>query len=249
MRDPPTKTSAKTPVWKAIATALRGDLAEGRYAPGDKLPTEAALAERFGVNRHTVRHGISALVEEGLIRTRRGAGAFVAACPTDYPIGKRTRFTENLRRAGRAPSRETRALGVRAATEVEASLLAIAPGDPVLATHGRSLADGQPLSMSEAIYPHDRLPGLGAALDAQKGVTHALRRVGVTDYTRASTRITAVTADAVQASVLEIAEGAPLIRTSFVNVDLAGVPVEFGRTWFAGDRVTLTLDEGAPPDP
>lgn len=99
MRD----TSGKTPVWKAIANALRADLAEGRYTAGDKLPTEAALADRFGVNRHTVRHGISALVEEGLVRTRRGAGAFVAATPTDYPIGERVRFHENLIAAGATP--------------------------------------------------------------------------------------------------------------------------------------------------
>ncbi|MEM6478273.1 MAG: phosphonate metabolism transcriptional regulator PhnF [Pseudomonadota bacterium] len=238
---------AKTPIWKAIANALRSDLAEGRYAPGSKLPTEAALSERFGVNRHTVRHGIATLVEEGLVRTRRGAGAFVAALPTDYPISKRTRFTENLRRAGREPSRETQSLGLRAATPSEAALLHIETGATVLATVGRSLADGQPLSMSESIYPHDRMPGLAAALNEQKGVTHALRCVGIADYTRASTRITAVIADAVQASVLEIAEGAPLIRTSFVNVDLAGVPVEFGRTHFAGDRVTLTLEGETPP--
>ncbi|MGR3467852.1 MAG: phosphonate metabolism transcriptional regulator PhnF [Shimia sp.] len=243
MRDAP----VRTPMWQAIATALRADLAEGRYSPGDKLPTEAALAERFGVNRHTVRHGLSALVEEGLVRTRRGAGAFVAATPTDYPIGKRTRFTENLRRAGRDPSRETHILGVRVATQTEADLLGIAQGARVLATHGRSLADGQPLSMSEAIYPYDRLPGLAEALAEQKGVTHALAAIGVADYVRVSTRITAVVADAVQASVLEVAEGAALIRTSFVNADIEGRPVEFGRTHFVGDRVTLTLEGETPP--
>ena len=101
MRD----SSDKTPIWKAIANALRSDLAEGRYNPGDKLPTEAALADRFGVNRHTVRHGISVLVEEGLVRTRRGAGAFVAATPTDYPIGNRVRFHENLIAADRRPEK------------------------------------------------------------------------------------------------------------------------------------------------
>ena len=113
MRD----SSDKTPIWKAIANALRSDLAEGRYAPGDKLPTEAALADRFGVNRHTVRHGISVLVEEGLVRTRRGAGAVVAATPTDYPIGNRVRFHENLIAAGRRPEKRMLALDERAQVE------------------------------------------------------------------------------------------------------------------------------------
>jgi GntR family phosphonate transport system transcriptional regulator len=43
---------------------------------------------------------------------------------------------------------------------------------------------------------------------------------------------------------LRIAEGAPVLRSEAVNVDPAGQPVEYGVTWFAGDRVTLTV-EGA----
>jgi hypothetical protein len=51
--------------WKAIANALRSELAEGRNSPGDKLPTEAALSAHFGVNRHTVRHGFSFFLMKG----------------------------------------------------------------------------------------------------------------------------------------------------------------------------------------
>ena len=95
----------RTPIWKSIAETLRRELAAGHYRPGDTLPPAAPMARRFGVNRHTVRHGISALVEEGLIRTRRGAGAFVASTPTDYPIGRKVRFHDNLIAAGRLPEK------------------------------------------------------------------------------------------------------------------------------------------------
>jgi len=151
--------SNKTPIWKAIAAVLRSDLAERRYNPGDRLPTEAALADRFGVNRHTVRHGISVLVEEGLVRTRRGAGAFVAASPTDYPIGNRVRFHENLIAAGRRPEKRVLALDERTATAGEAQALQIEAGDPVCAYHGLSLADGQPIAVFESLFPLARLLG------------------------------------------------------------------------------------------
>ncbi|WP_197919261.1 phosphonate metabolism transcriptional regulator PhnF [Thiosulfatihalobacter marinus] len=238
MRD----TSGKTPIWQAIADALRSDLAEGKYAPGDKLPTEAGLAERFGVNRHTVRHGISALVEEGLIRTRRGSGAFVAATPTDYPIGQRVRFHENLIAAGRRPDKRVLQVEERSATTGEAKALQIAPGDPVCAYHGLSLADGQPIAVFESLFPLGRLPGINEALSQTSSVTEALRLVGISDYTRASTRLTAVRATATHALHLQVSEGDPLLKSSGVNVDHAGMAVEFGRTWFAGDRVTLTLE-------
>jgi GntR family phosphonate transport system transcriptional regulator len=235
-------SSGKTPIWKAISDALRSDLAEGRYAPGDKLPTEAALAERFGVNRHTVRHGISALVEEGLVRTRRGAGAFVAATPTDYPIGRRVRFHENLIAAGRRPEKRVLALDERAATRGEARALQMQAGDPVCAYHGLSLADGQPIAVFESLFPITRLPGIAAALTDTSSVTQALRSVGIDDYTRVSTRLTAVRATATHALHLHVAEGDPLLKSSGVNSDGQGQPVEYGRTWFAGDRVTLTLE-------
>ncbi|MEL7211941.1 MAG: phosphonate metabolism transcriptional regulator PhnF [Pseudomonadota bacterium] len=234
--------ATKTPVWKAIADALRSDLAEGRYSPGDKLPTEAALADRFGVNRHTVRHGISALVDEGLIRTRRGSGAFVAATPTDYPIGTRVRFHENLIAAGRLPEKRVLHVDNRAASEGEAKALHLTAGDPVCAYHGLSLADGQPIAVFESVFPLARLPGIAAALETTSSVTEALRTQGVTDYTRAMTRLTAVRATATQALHLHISEGDPLLRSTGVNVNTDGQPLEYGRTWFAGDRVTLTFE-------
>lgn len=236
------ETVRRTPVWQAIAATLRGDVAEGRYGPGDRLPTEAQLAARFGVNRHTVRHALAQLVEEGLVRTRRGSGAYVAARPTDYPIGQRVRFHENLLAAGRRPDKRVLHVEGRQATEGEARALHLNPGAPVCAWHGLSLADGHPIAIFESVFPLDRLPGIDAALAETSSVTEALRRTGVPDYTRASTRLTAVAADATQALHLHLREGDPVLRSTSVNVDAQGVPVEYGRTWFAGDRVTLTIE-------
>ena len=49
----------------------------GRYKPGERLPTEAALAASFGVSRNAVREAIARLKSHGLVRTRQGLGAFV----------------------------------------------------------------------------------------------------------------------------------------------------------------------------
>lgn len=231
-----------TPIWRAIATQLHGDIVEGRYGLGDKLPTEAALADRFGVNRHTVRQGLAHLVDQGLVRTRRGAGAFVAARPTDYPIGRRVRFHENLTAAGRRPTKQALSVENRAATKAEAQVLSLPEGAHVCAYHGLSFADDHPIALVESVFPLDRLPGIDTALANFSSITQALAEVGVADYTRASTRVTAVLADATQALHLRLREGDPLLRATSVNVDQAGVPVEYGRTWYSGDHVTLTLD-------
>lgn len=236
-----TRKPRRTPIWFAIAAALRDDMTEGRYSPGDKLPTEAALAERFGVNRHTVRHALARLVEDGLVRTRRGSGAFVAALPTDYPIGERVRFHENLLAAGRRPDKRVLTVERRAATAGEAEALGLGAGEVLCAYHGISFADAMPIALVESVFPLSRLPGIDLALSETTSVTEALARVGVMDYTRASTRLTAVLANATQALHLHLNEGDPLLRSTGVNLGPDDRPVEYGRTWFAGDRVTLTL--------
>ncbi|NIZ15290.1 phosphonate metabolism transcriptional regulator PhnF [Phaeobacter sp. HF9A] len=234
---------ARTPVWKSIAIALTDDIAQERYATGEKLPAEAQLATRFGVNRHTVRRALAQMAEQGLVHARRGAGVFVAARPTDYPVGKRIRFHQNIRRAGRVPRKKLLLLEARAADSREADALELEPGDPVLVYEGLSYADDHPVALARAVFPAARLPGIQAALEETASITEALKACGVADYPRRETRITAKLATATQALHLRISEGAPILRTTGISVDLNGVPIEFGRTWFAGDRVTLTVGD------
>ncbi|MEM8730621.1 MAG: phosphonate metabolism transcriptional regulator PhnF [Pseudomonadota bacterium] len=234
---------ARTPIWQTIKRSLITDIAEGRFTTGDRLPTEAQLSGRFGVNRHTVRRALSAMAEEGLVHSRRGSGVFVAASPTDYAIGRRVRFHQNIAASGRIPEKRVLSATTQSAGSPEAGALRIGAGDPVLVYDGLSLADGQPIALFQSMFPAERLPGLGAALHETASVTEALAACGVKDYTRISTRITAKEANATQALHLQVAEGAPLLRTDSLNADPDGTPVEFGRTWFAGDRVTLTVGE------
>jgi GntR family phosphonate transport system transcriptional regulator len=234
-------TRPAEPLWTSIAGVLSAEIAGGVYQPGDRLPTEAQLAARFGVNRHTVRHAIAHLGEQGLTHSRRGAGVFVRAAPTDYPLGRRVRFHQNLAAAGRSGSRRVLTLETRRASAGEAEALGLPAGSAVHVFEGLSLADGLPLGLFRSVFPAARFPRLCDHLRADPSVTRALLAAGLTDYTRASTRITAKTARGTRAALLHLPEGAPLLRTTAINIDPEGHPVEYGQSWFAGDRVTLVV--------
>lgn len=231
----------RTALWKSIAETLSADIASGHYRPGDKLPTEHQLSARFGVNRHTVRHALATMAAAGTVHARRGAGVYVALVPTDYPLGRRVRFHQNVLASGRTPSREILRIETRPSDAREAETLALAVGEAVHVVEGLSLADGVPLAKFRSIFPAPRFPDLPAAMTRVSSVTQALAEGGLADYTRASTRLTAKAADAILSLQLRVAEGAPVLRTVAVNVDAAGKPVEFGTTWFVGDRVTLSV--------
>jgi GntR family transcriptional regulator, phosphonate transport system regulatory protein len=230
-----------TPLWSSIATTLRDEITAGQYRPGDRLPTEAALARRFGVNRHTVRHALSGLVEDGTITTRRGAGAFVSRAPTDYPLGRRVRFHQNLAAAGRLPEKQFLHIETRTADLEEAEALALPPTAQVHRVEGVSLADGLPIAHFISSFPAARLPDLPFHLRHTGSVTQALAACGIPDYTRASTRLSARRASALQARHLMLREGDPILCSISLNVDPGGEPIELGQTAFAGDHVTLSI--------
>ncbi|MFJ1730671.1 GntR family transcriptional regulator [Streptomyces sp. NPDC088254] len=69
------------PLGEQIAACVRGAIARGAAAPGERLPPAREVAESLGVNVHTVLRGYRRLRDEGLIELRRGRGAVIAAVP------------------------------------------------------------------------------------------------------------------------------------------------------------------------
>lgn len=232
---------AYDPLWRRIAATLSAEIAAGSHRPGAKLPTEAQLALRFGVNRHTVRRALAEMASAGTVQPRRGAGVFVTTVPADYPLGRRVRFHQNVLATGRSPSRRLLRTETRPGTAIETEALSLAAGAAVHLIEGVSFADGTPVALFRSIFPAARFPAMQDAVARLQSITAALAEAGVADYTRASTRLTATVADALQALPLQIAPGAPLLRSVTVNVDADGQQIEFGTTWFVGDRVTLTV--------
>jgi DNA-binding FadR family transcriptional regulator len=69
-----------------VVARIAVEIRSGRLAPGARLPTEQELTEAMGVSRTVVREAVAALRAEGLVTTRQGSGAFVAADATRVPF-------------------------------------------------------------------------------------------------------------------------------------------------------------------
>jgi DNA-binding GntR family transcriptional regulator len=86
--------NAYEPAYAQLARILRGQIAAGTFRPGDRLPSEAQLCERYGVSPMTVRRVINILVDEGLVVAEQGRGTFVK--PLD--LGTASFDLDNLKR-------------------------------------------------------------------------------------------------------------------------------------------------------
>lgn len=229
-------------LWRQIAEALRRDIGAGRFAPGARLPAETQLAARFGVNRHTARRGVEALAREGLVRVEQGRGSFVAEEVLDYTVAPRTRFSEWVRRQNREPSGRVLDLREAPAERTVAAALGIAEGKAVVRLERLGLADGRPVSLALHHFPAARLPGLLPALREGQGITEALRRAGVDDYLRQSTRVTARLPGIEEAALLRMPRTSPLLVCENINVDRAGQVVEFGIARYPTPRVQIVFE-------
>jgi len=230
-------------LWRQIEQSIEADIVGGRAASGSRLPTEAELAARFSVNRHTVRRAMEELERRGLVRIEQGRGSFVAEDVIDYRVGPRTRFSEVIARGNRAPSGRVLSVGEVAASDAAAAGLKLRKGRPLWRVERVGLADGRPVSYALHYFPQARFPGLPDALAAGGGtLTRALAACGLTDYTRASTRVTARLPTPQEADHLRQPRNRAVIVCENINVDGDRLPVEYCVALYPAGRVQLVFE-------
>jgi len=230
------------PIWRQIASTLEDEMDNGVYRPGDQLPTESTLAQRFQVNRHTVRRAMSSLQELGRVQIEQGRGTFVQSELIDYPIGERTRFTQIINEKKRLPAKTLlRAEQVRADPTVSRNL-GIRKGAPVVLLEAISVVDSQPISVATHYHPAKRFEGMIAAFKTSLSVTEALKACGVDDYKRFSTKITATMPTRQIATHLQQPTTRPVLQTESIDVDMDGRAIEYGVSYFASDRTQLVVE-------
>jgi GntR family transcriptional regulator, phosphonate transport system regulatory protein len=229
-------------LWRQIVGKLQADIASGGLRPGAQLPTEAALSAQFGVNRHTVRRALEELSRDGLVRVERGRGSFVAEDVLDYNIEARTRFSEWIRKHNKEPRGIVRQLREIPADHRVAAGLGLRSGSRVVVLERLGFADDRPVSLTRHYFPALRLKGMLQALQATPRITEALRAVGIDDYLRQQTRVTARLPTQTEAELLRMARNRPVLVTENVNVDRAGTIIEFATGCYPTPRVQIVFE-------
>ncbi len=147
--------------WRLVKDKLEEDIATGRFAEGQRVPTEGEISQEYGVGRQSVRRAIAALAAEGLLSVEQGRGTFVRHAPRIlYRIGRRTRFRENLLSQGLAPGGELISNAIIPASPSVSTALGLAEGTPVHRSLRRGLANNVPISLSMSFHSVQRFPNL-----------------------------------------------------------------------------------------
>lgn len=230
-------------LWRQISDALAGDIANGQFVDGDRLPSEAALAERFGVNRHTVRASIADLVSRDIVQSKRGSGTYIRKhAKLIYPISRRTRFSAATSKQGASRRITVVESMVESASDEVRRALNLSSSSQVERLETISTLDGMPIAKATSCFDASRFRGIGACLRETGSITKSLSGFGVCDYVRANSEVTARNASLDELESLELAPGAVVLCVTSINEDLSGQPIEYGQTAFAAERTALQFE-------
>ncbi|MEZ5652117.1 MAG: phosphonate metabolism transcriptional regulator PhnF [Burkholderiaceae bacterium] len=244
MRDATIDLDESRPVWLRIADVLADELAAGDPPAGERLPSEQALAERFGVNRHTLRRATRHLADLGYVQIRAGAGLYARRLVLDYALRRRTRLSQNLAENGEVARRELLDAPIEPAG-AWAAALGLVPRAEVQVLRTRSLVRGKPIALSRGVFPLPRFAGIADRFVTLRSIADALQTYGVHDYHRRRSVVSCRLPSADEVDWLLRPATLPVMVVEFVNVDGDGRVVEAGATVFAADAVQLTVDHDA----
>ena len=220
-------------VWRQIGESLADDIRNKLYLAGEQLPSEPELAAKFAVNRHTIRRAMGELEQSGLIRIEQGRGTFVQEHAIDYAIGKRTRFSENLRSQGVLGHLETLGSQTLRAADIAKHL-----GLPRNAAAAARASGGQGRKPAHqrvrTLLRRKRFPDFAERLTALKSVSKVYAHYGIDDYTRKWSRITAALPSPEVARLLGQPKTRPILQVEALNVDQQGAPLQYSITRFVG---------------
>ena len=226
------------PRYLTIENALRAEIA--RLRPGDSLPTEVELCERFGVSRMTAREGVRRLVDQGLLYRVRGRGTFVARTPVHRQPGRLLSFSEEMRARGLRPSSRILEIAQQIAAPEVARALNLEPGSRVVLVRRERLADDLPMALERTLLIPECAAVLGA--DLEHGSLHAaLEALGRTPaVARGTIAPQAATAD--DAAAFGVPRRTPLLVETRVVYESDDVPIEHTETRYSPTRYVLDIE-------
>ncbi|WP_114854138.1 GntR family transcriptional regulator [Brachybacterium sp. YJGR34] len=221
-----TATTRGAQTYREIVTFLRREISSGALVPGQSLPTEADLCTRFQTSRGPVRQALGILRDEGLISSGRGRRSVVLETVPVQPFDVALSFTQWCREMGAEPGQRTESLTREWATRAQADSLEIEEGDPIVDVLRLRFADGTPIMLERLCYPFEVGRHI-LSFDPDSGsIYERLVACGV-DIHHATRILDAVAADAVDADLLGIEEGSPLMRLRRRAFTIEGHPIEW----------------------
>jgi len=232
------------PAYAQLVRILTGQIKAGVFRPGDRLPSEAQLCERYSVSPMTVRRVINILVDQGVVTAEQGRGTFVKP----LKLGTATFDLDQLQQLFREGQSTVKILEARitSATERTARKLAIKVGDRTVFIRRLIFRDDDPKLLHHEYVVYDPVRPIVEAELEVTDLRGLLNGGGGSDLKRGDLAIDATMLTNDEAILLQSKIGIPAFRLEHIFYDFNDQPVSWG--WFicSGDSLRFIATIGIP---
>ncbi len=207
-----------------LRALLLEQIKQGRLPPGSKVPAESELIAQFGVSRTTVRQAIGDLVQQGLVYRVQGSGTFVTHKLVPQNLHHLTSFSEDMRAYGRSPASVLLFLGIVDPDPQVAE--ALKSERPVTKIERIRLDEDRPIEIQTS-FVTTRYRIDPASFTSTSSLYDLLARNYGVQLTAADETLEAVGASPIEAELLGLQAGEPILRVERITYNELEQPIEF----------------------
>ena len=210
------------------------------FYPGQKIPSERVLSERFGVARMTLRHTIESFILEGRLERRHGSGTFISnQC---YSLSARCRsFSSEMASRGLEPTNKLLISKIISADKVCASKLRVPLNSKMLKFSRLRLGDEIPMAYQTTIIP---ISYIGNIEDHElEGALEDMLQLKFGIFiTTSQTEISGDFVEQKVSKLLEITTLTPCLVKETIDMDLRSRNIMWNKTWYNAERFKIKFD-------
>jgi len=229
------------PLYVQIREAIKKRIENHEIKVGAQLPSEADLADMFGVSRMTVRRAIEDLVMDGLLIRKQGTGTIVSSRKVVRDYTKLTSFHEDARLRGMNPISHILKLEIIVPPEDCIEKLMIKETDKVYhIMRLREVDDNQIIALHELFIPQSLCPWIEDANLENESLYELYKKHGMAiEWGKQIVEAHAATQE--QAGYLQIPLGSPLLFSERISYTANNIPVERVIAVSPGERFSINL--------
>jgi len=235
--------SIPVPLYYQLKNIIQDEIANGKYLPGDPIPTEMELSDHFHLSRTTVRQAILEMVGEGKLYRVKSKGTFVSKPKIKQDFTKRLEtFRDQIERLGMKASTCLLEFSIVPAPEDAASVLHLKRGEPCILLLRKRFANEEPNVIVRTYLPHIRCLYLEQHDLEKESLYEILSTCEDTRIYHINRVMEAILATDEIASLLEIEPGQPIHYFTSIGYNRSGEPVEYSLAHYRGDRNRFEVD-------
>ena len=224
------------PRYYQLKEIMRERVQSDEWKPGDLIPSERELSEKYGISRMTARQAITELVNEGLFYREQGKGTFVSQRKITQQLIRLTGFTEDIKARGQKPGTKVLSAQMFPADETTAEKLRIDPGTLIFRLQRLRLADDEPLAIE---LSQINFKGCERLLEEDLE-QNSLYRLLETKYgiplMEADQELEAGLAGNEEVQLLKISLGRPVLFTRRITYTERNQPIEYAKAVYCGNK-------------